>query len=674
MFRLVSTFLLLILLANALPASARAKTDPDQFVRTSNYFLMSGTVLDSASTISTLSEFDLIVIPAEAQVYNKSFFSTIRAKNPDIVILAYVPTVSWNNLYWSDPLHQSQKRGIQDSYWLKDGSGNATSVWPGTTALNLNSGWVDYLASFVQTEIMSTGYWDGIFYDEVQDSISWLGAVDTNRDGQNDSVSEADTNWRNGYVNLFSTTRAKLGSNAIIITNGSSNSAFAPYVNGRMFESFPSSNDSLTEWTNWTREYLNLENQVGYDPIMLLNVNTNNTGTQTDYRSVRFGITTTLLGEGYFGFDFGTENHAQLWTYDEYDAYLGTPKDDPENVFFPSQQTIGQGVWQRDFENGKVVVNATDSAQHINLGGEFEKLHGTQDSVFNNGSIVSTITLQSQDGVVLLRPVEEINEATFLNGSFARVFSANGQVSRTGFFAYDGAHKGGTRVIRFDTDLDGRLETVVADNTWVTIYDDDGSLHATFAPYTERYTLGINLAIGDIENDGSVEIVTGTENGGGPQMRIFNKDGVLIHPGFFGYDTAFRGGVNVAIGDLNGDGIKEIIAGAGVGGGPHVRVFNKDGVVINPGFFAYDPAFRGGVNVAVGDVDGDGIDDIVTGPGAPGGPHVRIYDRDGNMKSQFFAFDGNQSQGLDVVAADLDGDGIAEIIGLSTNVFTLSLF
>jgi hypothetical protein len=274
--------------------------------------------------------------------------------------------------------------------------------------------------------------------------------------------------------------------------------------------------------------------------------------------------------------------------------------------------------------------------------------------------------------VILLRPIEEIKGATFVNGAFARIFNGDGSVKRTGFFAYDSSQKGGTRVIQFDTDLDGKDETVVADDTWVTIYDDDGSMHARFAPYTENYKLGINLALGDIESDGSVELVTGTENGGGPQIRIFNKDGNLIHPGFFAYDTAFRGGVNVAIGDLNGDGIKEIIAGAGVGGGPHVRVFNKDGNVINPGFFAYDPLFRGGVNVAVGDVDGDGIDDIVTGPGKGGGAHVRVYDRDGHMKSQFFAFDSTETGGVEVTAADLDGDGLAEVIGLSTDVFTLS--
>jgi hypothetical protein len=80
------------------------------------------------------------------------------------------------------------------------------------------------------------------------------------------------------------------------------------------------------------------------------------------------------------------------------------------------------------------------------------------------------------------------------------------------------------------------------------------------------------------------------------------------------------------------------------------------------------------VNVACGDVDGDGIDDIITGPGLGGGPHVRVYDKDGNMKAQFFAFDSTDKKGVEVTAADLDGDGLAEIIGLSTDVFTLSSF
>ena len=73
-------------------------------------------------------------------------------------------------------------------------------------------------------------------------------------------------------------------------------------------------------------------------------------------------------------------------------------------------------------------------------------------------------------------------------------------------------------------------------------------------------------------------------------------------------------------------------------------------------------------------MDGDGIDDIVTGPGLGGSPLARIYDRDGNLQSEFNVFDSTDRDGLEVVASDIDGDGIAEIIGLTADVFTLSVY
>lgn len=674
MSRLLPALALLLTASLLLPGRAIAKTIPSEYVRSAAVYLWGGAALDS--NLTRLAKFDLLVLGSETQVYNRSFFADIRRINPDIIILAYVPTVSWNDAYWTDPLHQAMYPNIRPDWWLRDARGNQKSVWPNTRALNLNTGWVDYLASHVQNDLLPTGYWDGIFYDEVQDSISWTGDTDVNRDGVADTPLEADTLWAQHYKRLFETTRRLIGPDVIMITNGSSNPTFAPYVNGRMFETFPSSHNTLKEWQNMARQYLALEKTVGQDPgIFFINANTDNTdgkGTQDDYRSVRFGLTTTLLGNGYFGYDAGSSNHAVVWEYDEYDAYLGAPKSGPVSTHNPQPAVLEPGVWQRDFTNGKVIVNATESAQTVSLGGDFEKLHGLQDPDINDGSIISRATVGPKDGLLLLRPLEQINDTTFLNGAFARVFSPEGTQKRTGFFAYESAHRGGTQVVRFDTDGDGQRETVVANERHVFIYETDGSLHATFAPYGEHYDKGINIAVGDIENDGSVEIVTGTENGGGPHVRVFNKDGVLINPGFFAYAKNFRGGVNVAIGDLNGDHIKEIIAGAGFGGGPHVRVFKKDGTLINPGFFAYDKGFRGGVNVAVADVDDDGIDDIVTGPGFGGAPLARVYDRDGKRKSEFYVFDKSQRRGLQVVASDVDGDGVAEVLGLTTDVFTLS--
>jgi len=72
---------------------------------------------------------------------------------------------------------------------------------------------------------------------------------------------------------------------------------------------------------------------------------------------------------------------------------------------------------------------------------------------------------------------------------------------------------------------------------------------------------------------------------------------------FFAYDKNFRGGVNVAAGDINGDGKDEIITGAGPGGGPHVRIFNHDGQVISS-FFAYSEDFKDGVSVGFSEQSG----------------------------------------------------------------------
>jgi hypothetical protein len=644
------------------PLPTQAVTDGDKFVRVANYYLLSGPALDRV--LEPLAQFDLVILPAEAQVYNQKFFSEIKKRNPDILLLAYVPAVSWNNVSWSDPLHQKLRRGIDPSWWLKDGSGNQKSVWPNTSALNLNSGWVNYLATYVSDEILSTGYWDGVFYDEVQDSIDWIGGVDTDRNGADDDPRDANQRWEQGFANLFKTTRDRIGTAKLMIINGSSKSVFTPYVNGRMFETFPSTGNSGAQWSVSLKDYQRMQSKVGYHPTNVVNVNSENTGVSTHYQKVRFGLATTLLSDGYFSFDHGTQNHAQVWTYDEYQAFLGRPKTDAANN--------GNGVWERDFEKGKVVLNAAGTSQTVRLDGEYEKLHGVQDPAVNDGSIVSNVTLKGQDGIVLLRPIDRLQDAAFLNGSFVRVFNLKGETKRTGFFTYDSAYRGGSRVVYTDVTGDGMRDTVVADQTYVTVYGSDGVQLARFAPYGEKYKIGVNIAVGDTDRDGKKEIVTGTAKGGGPHVKVYRADGSGLVSEFFAYDAKFFGGVRVVLGDLDGDGADEIVAGAGSGGGPHVRVFRADGKLLNAGFFAYDQRFRGGVFVAAGDVDGDGVDEIVTGPGVGGGPHVKVFTKDGKLKAQFFTFDKKDNKGAEVVATDIDGDGIAEIIGLTTDVFTLS--
>lgn len=624
---------------------------------------LQGAGLTDSAFLDRLAAYDALVLASEVQVYYPSAFAQLRRRNPEIKLLAYVPTVSWNEAFWTDPLHVAMKQGIQDHWWLRDAAGNGKAVWPGTRALNLNSGWVDYLADHVAYTLMPSGNWDGVFYDEMHDSIQSLGPVDIDNNGQDDDAGTTNARWVQGYERLFQITRAKIGADRILINNGSSLPGYFPYVNGRMFESFPAAGSSPSQWSGMLRDYLSFDTRVGYNPpFIILNVNTGNAGDGSEYRRMRFGLATALLGDGYYSFTFGDQDHGQLWRYDEYGAALGSPKGDPI--------ALGNNLWTREYSNGKVVVNGAGTPQTVTLEGEYEKLHGIQDPSVNNGGIVSRVSLASQDGLILLRPIESLRNAAFPNGAFARIFNGKGEVKRTGFFAYDDSARGGSRVLVADLDHDGIDEKIVAGATFVTVTSGNRTI-AHFAPYGIAYKLGMSLAVGNVDGDAKLEIVTGAGRGGGPHVRMFQMDGTALGS-FFAYDKKFTGGISVAVGDVDGDGKDDIVTGPGRGGGPQVRIFTPAGKPIGVGFFAYAKNFTGGVNVAVGDIDKDGRAEIVTGPGRGGGPHVRAFNERGIVKAQFFAGNTTSRDGTDIAVADLDGDGHAEIIGLSTNVFTLA--
>jgi subtilisin family serine protease len=155
-------------------------------------------------------------------------------------------------------------------------------------------------------------------------------------------------------------------------------------------------------------------------------------------------------------------------------------------------------------------------------------------------------------------------------------------------------------------------------------------------------------------------VAMGANAGNAPEVRVYTADGKLVSK-FMAYAPSFKGGVRVAAGDVDGDGNAEIVTTPGPTGGPHVRVFDLKGN-LKWQFFAYASGFRGGVYVAVADVDRDGKAEIITTPGPGGGPHVRIFSANGEVERQFFAYDQKGRTGITVGAGDLDLDGKAEVV------------
>lgn len=183
------------------------------------------------------------------------------------------------------------------------------------------------------------------------------------------------------------------------------------------------------------------------------------------------------------------------------------------------------------------------------------------------------------------------------------------------------------------------------------VVTDDGGLIKQFSAYPNWHG-GVNIAAGDVDGDGAEEIVVAPMAGGGPHIRVFSRDGELKRQ-FFAYDKNFKGGVSLAVGDLDDDGKEEILTAPASSSLP-VRMFSTTGHLKGE-FFPYGKDFKGGVNIAIGNVDGRGSLEIVTTPASLGGPQVKVFSNAGRLRAAFFAYDKNFKGGLNVAVANVDG-------------------
>lgn len=120
-------------------------------------------------------------------------------------------------------------------------------------------------------------------------------------------------------------------------------------------------------------------------------------GTANNYQTMRFGLTTCLMNDGYYSYSNIYTGYTEALWFDEYDVKLGYAVDKPQT------KSWKKGIYRRNFDNGMALVNPTNDYVTITIEAGYKHIKGKQDPIINNGQPATSITISPKDGVIMIK-------------------------------------------------------------------------------------------------------------------------------------------------------------------------------------------------------------------------------------------------------------------------------
>ena len=299
----------------------------------------------------------------------------LRQVNPNVLVLPYV-----------DVIEGPDNPNVPKAWWdLKNGE--RWSGWPGY--FRINTGLTEVLQfnlDKVRAEVCGRDCFDGVFYD------CW---------GADDWLVPRTAALREGRAVVMVNDWNLPGRGFATLNGALSEDEINRVIDGKVdFEGF------LGRYLRWTREsrkpavtmIVCRPQSLNDDPWRWHKLNHKErealvekarTG---DEKTMRFGLATTLMGDGYFGYDTGTMGRGNWWWYREYDAPLGHPRG-------PARRNA-DGTWQRDYDGGTVVVNGTLYDAVPELSAKHRDI--------STGRVGTRFTVPSFDGRIFLPTAEPL--------------------------------------------------------------------------------------------------------------------------------------------------------------------------------------------------------------------------------------------------------------------------
>ena len=201
----------------------------------------------------------------------------------------------------------------------------------------------------------------------------------------------------------------------------------------------------------------------------------------------------------------------------------------------------------------------------------------------------------------------------------------------------------------------------------ITMFNADGTVRFSAQPFGPSYTRGIRVAVGDVTGDDVPDVIAATNGGTTAQVRVVDgSTGAVFSTPLF-TANGYRGAVSVAVGDVTGDGIADIAVGTNAGG-PHVRMFRGGDFTALTSFWAGSPeGFRGNTQVALAEMTGDDRADLILTSLHTGGSHAVGYRGEslvagGRPVKMFKTFTLGGPYGHFLAVGDVNADGVGDLV------------
>jgi len=355
------------------------------------------------------ARFDLV----DLSTHNESVVKATKAINPTTIML---PTTGWTA--WTPNYTEWYPPETKSNWLVQTSKGEDVAVEWQAYLVNLSNfcpevngkKYNERFPEFLLSDLIDVTVYDGLASDWLWSKPHNVSDVDFDMNGVNDyeehGAAWVEKIWLEGVETMLSNFRKLISDDKLLLINSGLFQEWGwEHTNGPILEYW----SGISDWSYFWRVYTDFMDNAREPHVMIMDVKVDGGDSfrpdedKNYFQLMRFMLTATMLGDGYFDFaDEGSGHHYHRY-YDEFDVQLGYPRS--------AGVKLSNGCYARFFDNGVSVINPTGTSRVVRdedlrsisvYDGPYYRFIGGQAPDYNNGQQFTNIRLwgdvDSRDG------------------------------------------------------------------------------------------------------------------------------------------------------------------------------------------------------------------------------------------------------------------------------------